>query len=64
MASHGHCFIALDHQDWSCFHTENKDGKPIMFEYRDPHCEIAYRKSQIEIRSNEIMKIIDTLKND
>ena len=56
--------IALDHQDWSCFHTENKDGKPIMFEYRDPHCEISYRKSQIEIRSSEIMKIIDTLKND
>lgn len=31
MAAHGYLVIALNHQDGSCFDTEDADGKPIDF---------------------------------
>ena len=45
MAAHGHLVIAVNHQDWSCFYTENKDGAPIKYEHRDLHCGVEYRNS-------------------
>lgn len=32
LAAHGHLVIAINHQDRSCFHTYDKDGKEMLFE--------------------------------
>ena len=31
LAAHGHFVIAFNHQDESCFHTYDKDGKEILY---------------------------------
>ena len=62
MAAHGHLVVAVNHQDKSCFYTENRASKPILYEYKELHCDVPYRKSQIDIRSFEIKQIIDELK--
>ena len=64
MAAHGHVVIAVNHQDESCFYTEDKNRKPILFVHKELHCGVPYRQAQINIRSDEILKTIAALKSD
>ena len=45
MAAQGYLVIALNHQDKSCLYTEDRDGKEILYEHKDLHCEVEYRNA-------------------
>lgn len=64
MAAHGHLVVALNHQDKSCFYSEDSVGKPLMYEVKELYCSLAYRKAQIAIRTDEVKRVIDALVND
>lgn len=62
LAAHGHLVIAVNHQDESCFHTYDKSGKEIKF-LKKPFYVAPFRQAQIKIRSDEILRTLDELKN-
>ena len=45
MAAHGYLVIAVNHQDESCFYTEDKNGKPIPYVLKELYCSLPYRQA-------------------
>jgi len=61
LAAQGYMVIAVNHQDESCFFTEDKDGKEMGFVLKPFYVE-PYRKQQLKTRVDEIVKTREALK--
>ena len=44
MAASGYLVVAINHQDESCFYTEDKDGKPILYAIEEIYCALPRRE--------------------
>ena len=62
MAASGYLVIAINHQDETCFYTEDKDNKPMPFVDHDLYFSLAHRKKQVKVRASEIHLIIEALR--
>ena len=60
LAAHGYLVISFNHQDRSCLHTYDKDGKEIFFESK-PLYAAPYRAAQIQTRTAEALSIIEVV---
>ena len=54
LAAQGYLVIAFNHQDESCFYTEDKDGNDLPYKL-NPFYIAPLRKSQVAIRISEVM---------
>jgi predicted dienelactone hydrolase len=61
LAAQGYMVLAVNHQDESCFFTEDKYGNEIGYVLKPFYFE-SYRKQQLKIRVDEITKTAEALK--
>lgn len=59
-ASHGYIVFAIDHHDGTCSYYQKQDGTKVHY-INSKLDDIALRKAQTQIRTTEVMQLIDEL---
>mmetsp|Transcript_18799 Transcript_18799/g.17935 ORF Transcript_18799/g.17935 Transcript_18799/m.17935 type:complete len:136 (-) Transcript_18799:488-895(-) len=63
LASQGHIVFALDHNDESSYHTVLPTGSDSFHFNKRGELNLSMRKRQIDLRSRELVGLVDDLQN-